>query len=55
MVAVIVAMEPDATKDSMRDRPIGRLGPEKNRLCRSLALNFIVGHALAVDGGYTLR
>jgi hypothetical protein len=55
MVAVMLAMEPDATKDSMRDQPIGRLGPEKNRLCRSLALSFIVNYALAVDSGYTLR
>jgi len=39
MVAEMLAKEPDAMKDILRDQPIGRLGR----------------HALVVDGGYTAR
>jgi NAD(P)-dependent dehydrogenase (short-subunit alcohol dehydrogenase family) len=58
MVAIMLAEEPDAMKEIMRDQPIGRLGrPEEIAsavlwLC-SPGASFVVGHALAVDGGYT--
>ena len=60
MVADMLANEPDAMKDIMRDQPIGRLGrPEEIAaavlwLC-SPAASFVIGHALVVDGGYTAR
>ena len=60
MVADMLAKEPDAMKDTLRDLPIGRLGrPEEIAaavlwLCSSGA-SFVVGHALVVDGGYTAR
>ncbi len=58
MVAEMLAKEPDAMREIMRDQPIGRLGrPEEIAaavlwLC-SAGASFVVGHALAVDGGYT--
>jgi NAD(P)-dependent dehydrogenase (short-subunit alcohol dehydrogenase family) len=58
MVAIMLAKEPDAMKEIMRDQPIGRLGrPEEIAsavlwLC-SPGASFVIGHALAVDGGYT--
>src|SRR5437016_3319836 len=60
MVADMLAKEPDAMKDILRDQPIGRLGqPEEIAsavlwLC-SPGASFVIGHALAVDGGYTAR
>jgi NAD(P)-dependent dehydrogenase (short-subunit alcohol dehydrogenase family) len=60
MVADMLAKEPDAMKDTLRDLPIGRLGrPEEIAaavlwLCSSGA-SFVIGHALVVDGGYTAR
>src|SRR6266702_3621667 len=58
MVAEMLAKEPEAMKEIMRDQPIGRLGrPEEIAaavlwLC-SPGASFVVGHALAVDGGFT--
>jgi NAD(P)-dependent dehydrogenase (short-subunit alcohol dehydrogenase family) len=58
MVADMLAKEPDAMKEILRDQPIGRLGrPEEIAaavlwLC-SPGASFVIGHALAVDGGYT--
>jgi NAD(P)-dependent dehydrogenase (short-subunit alcohol dehydrogenase family) len=58
MVSEMLANEPDAMKEIMRDQPIGRLGrPEEIAsavlwLC-SPGASFVIGHALAVDGGFT--
>jgi NAD(P)-dependent dehydrogenase (short-subunit alcohol dehydrogenase family) len=58
MVAVMLAQEPDAMKEIMRDQPIGRLGRPGEIASAVLWLcspgaSFVIGHALAVDGGYT--
>jgi len=58
MVAAMLASQPDAMKEIMRDQPIGRLGRAEEIadaviwLCSPRA-SFVIGHALAVDGGYT--
>ena len=58
MVAEMVAKEPETMKDITKEQPIGRLGrPEEVAsavlwLCSDGA-SFVIGHALAVDGGYT--
>src|SRR6266702_1031366 len=60
MVADMLPKEPDAMKDILRDLAIGRLGrPEEIAavvlwLC-SPGASFVIGHALVVDGGYTVR
>ena len=60
MVADMVAREPETMKDILKEQPIGRLGkPEEIAstvlwLC-SPGAGFVIGHALAVDGGYTAR
>jgi NAD(P)-dependent dehydrogenase (short-subunit alcohol dehydrogenase family) len=60
MVANMLANEPDAMKEILRDQPIGRLGrPEEIAsavlwLC-SPGAGFVIGRALTVDGGYTAR
>lgn len=58
MVADMIAKEPETMKEITKEQPIGRLGrPEEIAsavlwLC-SPGASFVVGHALAVDGGYT--
>jgi NAD(P)-dependent dehydrogenase (short-subunit alcohol dehydrogenase family) len=58
MVAEMLAKEPQAMKEILRDQPIGRLGrPEEIAaaviwLC-SAGASFVIGHALVVDGGFT--
>jgi NAD(P)-dependent dehydrogenase (short-subunit alcohol dehydrogenase family) len=60
MVAGMLASQAEAMKELMKDVPIGRLGrPEEIAaavlwLC-SPGASFVIGHALAVDGGYTVR
>ncbi len=58
MVTEMLAKEPEAMKEILRDQPIGRLGrPEEIAsavlwLC-SPGASFVIGHALVVDGGFT--
>jgi len=60
MVADMMAKESITMEDMVRDQPIGRLGrPEEIAaavlwLC-SPGASLVIGHALAVDGGYTAR
>ena len=58
MVSKMVAEQPEAMAEIMKKQPIGRLGrPEEIAdavlwLC-SPGSTFIIGHSLAVDGGFT--
>jgi NAD(P)-dependent dehydrogenase (short-subunit alcohol dehydrogenase family) len=60
MVSSMLVSQPEAMKELMKEQPIGRLGrPEEIAaavlwLC-SPGSSFVIGHALAVDGGYTVR
>lgn len=60
MVARMVEADPDAMAQIVKAQPIGRLGePEEIAnavlwLCSSQA-SFVLGHALAVDGGFTAQ
>ncbi len=60
MIADMIAKESLTMEEMVRDQPMGRLGrPEEIAaavvwLCSPFA-SFVIGHALAVDGGYTAR
>jgi NAD(P)-dependent dehydrogenase (short-subunit alcohol dehydrogenase family) len=60
MVAGMLASQAEAMKELMKDVPIGRLGrPEEIAaavlwLC-SPGASFVIGHALVVNGGYTVH
>jgi NAD(P)-dependent dehydrogenase (short-subunit alcohol dehydrogenase family) len=59
-VQMAAAGQADALKAMLKDVPIGRVGRSEEIadavlwLC-SPAASFVVGHALVVDGGYTIR
>src|SRR5438270_587864 len=58
MVSEMLAKEPDAMKEILRNQPIGRLGRAEEIASAVLWLcspgaSFVIGHALAVDGGFT--
>jgi NAD(P)-dependent dehydrogenase (short-subunit alcohol dehydrogenase family) len=60
MVAGMLTSQAEEMKEMMRDVPINRLGRAEEIadavvwLCGS-GSTFVIGHALAVDGGYTIR
>src|SRR5207249_10029573 len=57
---MVAAGQADALREMLKDVPIGRVGRAEEIadavlwLCSSAA-SLVVGHALAVDGGYTIR
>ena len=60
MVASMLVSQPEAMKEMMKEQPIGRLGRAEEIAAAVLWLcspgaSFVIGHALAVDGGYTAR
>ncbi|MFP3554894.1 SDR family oxidoreductase [Paraburkholderia sp. SIMBA_049] len=60
MVSGMLETQPEAMAELMKEVPIGRLGRAEEIadavlwLC-SPASTFVIGHALPVDGGYTVR
>jgi NAD(P)-dependent dehydrogenase (short-subunit alcohol dehydrogenase family) len=60
MLAGMKQREPEAMAALLREVPIGRLGRAEEIAAAVLFLcgpgaSFVIGHALAVDGGYTIR
>jgi len=60
MVSGMLSTQAEAMKEMLRDQPIGRLGRAEEIadavlwLC-SPGASFVIGHALAVDGGFTIH
>jgi len=60
MVAGMLSTQAEEMKELMKDVPIGRLGRAEEIadvvvwLCSPRA-SYVIGHALAIDGGYTIR
>ena len=60
MVAGMVSTQAEEMKELMKNVPIGRLGRAEEIadvvvwLCSPRA-SYVIGHALAIDGGYTIR
>lgn len=60
MVHEMLEKEPEAMKEILKEQPIGRMGrPEEIAsavlwLC-SPGASFVIGHALVVDGGFTIH
>lgn len=58
MVSAMLEKQADAMKEILREQPIGRLGRVEEIadavlwLCSS-GSTFVIGHALAIDGGFT--
>jgi NAD(P)-dependent dehydrogenase (short-subunit alcohol dehydrogenase family) len=60
MVAGMLTTDAEAMKELIKDGPIGRLGRPEEIAAAVLWLcgpgaSFVIGHALVVDGGYTIR
>ncbi len=60
MVTDMLVSQPEAMKQLMQEQPIGRLARPEEIAAAVLWLcgagsSFVIGHALAVDGGYTIR
>lgn len=60
MVTTMLETQPEAMDAMMKDVPIGRLGRAEEIAdavlwLSSPASTFVIGHALPVDGGYTVR
>lgn len=60
MVAGMLESQPEAMQELMKEVPIGRLGRAEEvadavMWLSSSASSFVIGHALPVDGGYTVR
>jgi NAD(P)-dependent dehydrogenase (short-subunit alcohol dehydrogenase family) len=60
MVADMIVRERISQEDLLKDQPTGRLGRTEEIASAVLWLcspgaSFVIGHALAVDGGYTAR
>lgn len=58
MVAEMIAKDPEAMKEILKEQPISRLGRAEEVASAVLWLcspgaSFVIGHALAVDGGFT--